>query len=254
VAVRCGASSSYRLGRRRPTPGCTHVPLRHGSRACSALVDTVVVVKPLHLAGLVGSGSGVRRFRWQNAIADGRRAPTPPLRVTCSLCSGWPPGPGQTAGQGPGRRGVDRDDHVAAEVTDLLLRPDVAFRAMSDDTARHQINHAQVERDRQARENVEETNLAAPAIPRIQRTMEFMDLARPATCSSRRPAGSFRACGITNRATPNARSCTRTFHEFGHAVLSREGRRHRAGRRRRRASPTPPRSKVPDSANPMVNT
>ncbi|MFC5156798.1 DUF6192 family protein [Streptomyces amakusaensis] len=30
--------------------------------------------------------------------------------------------------------------------------PDVAFRAVSDDTARHQVNHAQVERGRPARE------------------------------------------------------------------------------------------------------
>lgn len=42
---------------------------------------------------------------------------------------------------------LTRDEIVAATVTTgLLRRPDVAFRAMSDDTARHQVNHAQVER------------------------------------------------------------------------------------------------------------
>ncbi|MGC9543992.1 DUF6192 family protein [Streptomyces sp. UG1] len=52
-----------------------------------------------------------------------------------------------------------RDEEVAGKVTtDILRRPDVAFRAMSDDTARHQVNHAQVERSRQARERFERTN------------------------------------------------------------------------------------------------
>ncbi|WP_406429999.1 DUF6192 family protein [Streptomyces sp. NBC_00631] len=72
---------------------------------------------------------------------------------------------------------LTRDDHVAAEVTTgLLRRPDVAFRAMSDDTARHQVNHAQVERGRQAREHFEETSPVAPAIRNIDRSVEFLDL------------------------------------------------------------------------------
>ncbi|MEU9654690.1 DUF6192 family protein [Streptomyces sp. NPDC048110] len=72
---------------------------------------------------------------------------------------------------------LTRDDHVAAEVTTgLLRRPDVAFKAMSDDTARHQVNHAQVERGRQAREHFEETSPVAPAIRNIDRTVEFLDL------------------------------------------------------------------------------
>ncbi|MFF7249876.1 DUF6192 family protein [Embleya sp. NPDC008237] len=72
---------------------------------------------------------------------------------------------------------LTRDDHVAAEVTTgLLRRPDVAFRAMRDDTARHQVNHAQVERGRQAREHFEETNPVAPAVRRIERSVEFLDL------------------------------------------------------------------------------
>ncbi|MFE9374729.1 DUF6192 family protein [Streptomyces sp. NPDC006711] len=72
---------------------------------------------------------------------------------------------------------LTRDEHVAAEVTTgLLRRPDVAFRAMSDDTARHQVNHAQVERGRQAREHFEETSPVAPAIRNIDRSVEFLDL------------------------------------------------------------------------------
>ncbi|MEW1701130.1 DUF6192 family protein [Streptomyces sp. NPDC091278] len=72
---------------------------------------------------------------------------------------------------------LTRDETVAAEVTTgLLRRPDVAARAMADDTARHQVNHAQVERGRQARENFEETSPVAPAIRQIDRTVEFLDL------------------------------------------------------------------------------
>jgi hypothetical protein len=72
---------------------------------------------------------------------------------------------------------LTRDENVAAEATTgLLRRPDVAFRAMSDDTARHQVNHAQVERGRQAREHFEETSPVAPAVKKIDRTVEFLDL------------------------------------------------------------------------------
>lgn len=60
--------------------------------------------------------------------------------------------------------------------TGLLRRPDVAFKAMSDDTARHQVNHAQVERSRQAREDFEENSPIAPAIRAIDRSVEFLDL------------------------------------------------------------------------------
>ncbi|MEW2167268.1 DUF6192 family protein [Streptomyces sp. NPDC007084] len=72
---------------------------------------------------------------------------------------------------------LTRDDHVAAKVTTgLLRRPDVAFRAMSDDTARHQVNHAQVERGRRAREDFEDTSPVAPAVKNIDRSVEFLDL------------------------------------------------------------------------------
>ncbi|WP_031079287.1 DUF6192 family protein [Streptomyces sp. NRRL WC-3742] len=72
---------------------------------------------------------------------------------------------------------LTRDDHVAAEVTTgLLRRPDVAARAMADDTARHQVNHAQVERGRQARAHFEDNHPLAPAVRGLDRTVEFLDL------------------------------------------------------------------------------
>lgn len=72
---------------------------------------------------------------------------------------------------------LTRDEHVAARVTTgMLRRPDVAFRAMSDDTARHQVNHAQAERDQQAREHFEDTSPVAPAVRSIDRSVELLDL------------------------------------------------------------------------------
>ncbi|MGW2690194.1 DUF6192 family protein [Streptomyces sp. NPDC001414] len=70
-----------------------------------------------------------------------------------------------------------RDEAVATTAaTNLLRRPDVAFRAMSDDTARFQVNQAQNQRSRQAREHFEDTSPIAPAIRHIDRTVEFLDL------------------------------------------------------------------------------
>ncbi|MFF2432534.1 DUF6192 family protein [Streptomyces mirabilis] len=72
---------------------------------------------------------------------------------------------------------LTQDESVAAEVTTgLLRRPDVAFKAMGDDTARHQVNRAQVERGQQAREDFEENSPIAPAIRAIDRSVEFLDL------------------------------------------------------------------------------
>ena len=72
---------------------------------------------------------------------------------------------------------LTRDDQVAAAVApSFLRRPDVAARAMADDTARHQVNHAQVERGRQARESFEQTSPVAPVVRQIDRTVEFLDL------------------------------------------------------------------------------
>jgi hypothetical protein len=72
---------------------------------------------------------------------------------------------------------LTRDESVATEVTTgLLRRPDVALKTMGDDTARHQVNRAQVERGQQAREDVERNSPVAPAIRAIDRSVEFLDL------------------------------------------------------------------------------
>ncbi|MDW6066361.1 DUF6192 family protein [Streptomyces sp. FXJ1.4098] len=65
---------------------------------------------------------------------------------------------------------------AAKTTTGLLRRPDVAFRAMLDDTARHQVNHAQVERGQQAREHSVQTSPVAPAVRDIDRSVEYLDL------------------------------------------------------------------------------
>ncbi|QCX82397.1 hypothetical protein C9F11_44095 (plasmid) [Streptomyces sp. YIM 121038] len=70
-----------------------------------------------------------------------------------------------------------RDESIAAQAaTNLLRRPDVAFKAMSDDGARQQVNHAQVERGRQARAEFEQTHELAPVVKHFERTAEFLDL------------------------------------------------------------------------------
>lgn len=67
-----------------------------------------------------------------------------------------------------------RDEQVAAAVaTDLLRRPEVAFKAMTDTTARHLVNRAQVDQARQAGEAVRERT---PALPRIERSRDFIEL------------------------------------------------------------------------------
>ncbi|WP_219602259.1 DUF6192 family protein [Nonomuraea indica] len=56
-----------------------------------------------------------------------------------------------------------RDEQVAAAVaTDLLRRPEVAFKAMTDTTARHLVNRAQVDQARQAGEVVRERTPRCP--------------------------------------------------------------------------------------------
>lgn len=69
-----------------------------------------------------------------------------------------------------------RDEQVATTAETNPLRPDVAFKAMSDDHARFQVNHAQNEGGRQAREHFEDTSPVAPAVRNIDRTVEFLDL------------------------------------------------------------------------------
>ncbi|WP_337819384.1 DUF6192 family protein [Streptomyces werraensis] len=64
----------------------------------------------------------------------------------------------------------------------MLQRPEVAFKAISDDTVRFQVNRAQVERSRLAREHLEDTSPVAPAVRQIDRTMELLD--RVTACHS----------------------------------------------------------------------
>lgn len=69
-----------------------------------------------------------------------------------------------------------RDEQVATTTArNLLRRPDVAFKTMSDDHVRFQVNHAQNERSRQARQHFEGTSPVAPAVRNIDRTVEFLD-------------------------------------------------------------------------------
>jgi hypothetical protein len=68
-----------------------------------------------------------------------------------------------------------RDEEVASAVaTDLLRRPDVAFRAMGDNTARHLVNRAQIDRAQQAGQVVRQQ--AGPALRRMEHNLGFVDL------------------------------------------------------------------------------
>lgn len=70
-----------------------------------------------------------------------------------------------------------RDDAVAAQAAaDFLRRPEVAARAMADDTARHLVNQAQAERSRQAETEFRRRTPLRPALERIDHTEEFLDL------------------------------------------------------------------------------
>lgn len=66
------------------------------------------------------------------------------------------------------------DDEVAAVVTtDFLRRPEVASRAMTDHTARHAVNRAQIDRAQQAGEIVRQRT---PMVGKLAHTGEFIDL------------------------------------------------------------------------------
>jgi len=72
---------------------------------------------------------------------------------------------------------LTRDEQVANRVAPgLMRRPSVAFRAMADDGARHEVNRAQVEHGRQAREQFQETSPLAPVVKKIDRSVEFLEL------------------------------------------------------------------------------
>jgi hypothetical protein len=67
-----------------------------------------------------------------------------------------------------------RDEEVATRVaTDLLRRPEVAFKAMTDTTARHLVNRAQLD---QARQGVEIVRQRSPAMQHIEHMAEFLEL------------------------------------------------------------------------------
>ncbi|MER6162930.1 DUF6192 family protein [Streptomyces sp. NPDC001868] len=73
------------------------------------------------------------------------------------------------------------DDQVAARVaTDFLRRPSVAFRAASDDTARHLFNKAQTDRWHQQDEAEpppgQPENPVVPVVRQLDRTIDFLDL------------------------------------------------------------------------------
>ncbi|WP_455551140.1 DUF6192 family protein [Amycolatopsis azurea] len=65
------------------------------------------------------------------------------------------------------------DDVAAAVATDLLRRPEVASRAMTDSTARHVVNRAQIDHAHQAGEIARQRT---PAIENLAHSSEFVDL------------------------------------------------------------------------------
>ncbi len=110
------------------------------------------------------------------------------------------------------------DEQVATLVaTDLLRRPDVAFQAMTDDTARHQVNHAQVG---QAREPSERESPIAPAVKHFGHVMGPWAWSVPASGSWPRPAGSCPACGTADSQMMNGLPFTRTSTRSGRRSLN----------------------------------
>ncbi|WP_051939309.1 DUF6192 family protein [Phaeacidiphilus oryzae] len=74
-------------------------------------------------------------------------------------------------------RELAHDEQVAAQAAaDLLHRPHVAFKALTDGRARQMVNRAQVERGRQAHEDFQRTHPIAPAVRQVEHTIEFLDL------------------------------------------------------------------------------
>ncbi|XVV07759.1 DUF6192 family protein [Actinosynnema sp. CA-248983] len=107
-----------------------------------------------------------------------------------------------------------RDDAVASRVAaDFLRRPTVAFKAMTDPTAKHAVNRAQVEQSRQAVEVVRQRN---PQVERLHRSGEFVELVGACTAF---------VAGI-GRAVPALRG--HTFSEDERATVHRAVARVRA--------------------------
>ncbi|MDQ0784641.1 hypothetical protein QFZ64_000138 [Streptomyces sp. B3I8] len=75
--------------------------------------------------------------------------------------AGWPPG---------------FDDYAERKRRGLAIFEKRFGLSLPRATARFQVNHAQVERSRQAREDFDRTSPVAPAVRAIDRSVEFLDL------------------------------------------------------------------------------
>lgn len=94
---------------------------------------------------------------------------------TAKRAVGWTPQRAQTPQEKVNQvHDLVTDDEVATRVvTELLHRPDVAFRAMNDDTARHQVNRAQLDRAEQSRSVARERT---PSIKTFEHATGVLDL------------------------------------------------------------------------------
>ncbi|MEV6138204.1 DUF6192 family protein [Nocardia sp. NPDC051990] len=88
---------------------------------------------------------------------------------------GWrPPHPASEQERVDRIHDLARDDTVATRViTDFLRRPNVAYEAMADNTARHAVNAAQIDRSKAA---MELARAKTPAVRRIEHSAEYVDL------------------------------------------------------------------------------
>ncbi|WP_301121286.1 DUF6192 family protein [Mycolicibacterium fortuitum] len=88
---------------------------------------------------------------------------------------GWTPRTPVTPQENVNRiHDLTKDDTVAVSVArELLKRPNVAFQAMGDATARHAVNSAQFDRSRQT---VVCARARTPAIRHIEHSLEYLDL------------------------------------------------------------------------------
>ncbi|KWX20482.1 hypothetical protein AFM11_30385 [Mycolicibacterium wolinskyi] len=89
--------------------------------------------------------------------------------------AGWTPRTPVTAQEKVNRiHDLTKDDTVAVSVArDLLKRPNVAFEAMADHSARHAVNSAQYDHSRQV---VVCARQRTPAIQHIEHSIEYLDL------------------------------------------------------------------------------
>lgn len=99
------------------------------------------------------------------------------------------------------------DDNVAARVvTDLLNRPDVAFKAMSDRTARHHVNRAQQDRAEQVQHVA---RARTPSIATFEHAAGVLDLI---AASDAFVAGVSRAIPLLGSGTEPSTTDLRTIH------------------------------------------